>query len=152
MWDLKKRLSYLFIRSNWDNEDADNARSRQESQAEPGAACSRQESSGWKGFVLNFFFSYTKSFFLFFLLNSFDFIILNRQIFFFKCKHIQFQLSLDMFIYMYLCTPNFGVRSTKVGQHNILLLTCMHIYRMHCIMHVCRNIWYLYDQYITSDI
>ena len=53
---------------------------------------------------------------------------------------------------MYLCTPNFGVGSTKVGQHNILLLTFMHVYRMHCIMHVCRNMWYLYDQYITFVI
>ena len=53
---------------------------------------------------------------------------------------------------MYLCTPNFGVGSTKVGQHNILLLTFMHVYRMHCIMHVCRNMCYLYDQYITFVI
>ena len=58
---------------------------------------------------------------------------------FFKIRHkcITF-VGID-YIYMYLCTPYFGVRSTKVGQHNILLLTCMYIYCMHCNMHVCRN-------------
>ena len=87
------------------------ASSRQELKAAPGAAFSRQESPAvvrMKRFCLEFFFLYTKSLFFYFLLNSFDFIILNRQIFFFKCKHIQFQLSLDMYIYVLVYTKFSG--------------------------------------------
>ena len=61
------------------------ASSRQELKAAPGTAFSRQESPAvvrMKRFCLEFFFLYTKSLFFYFLLNSFDFIILNRQIFF----------------------------------------------------------------------
>ena len=68
---LEIKCTLSFIRNNWDNEDADNARSRQQSQAAPGAACSRQESPAvvrMKRFCLEFFFLYTESFFCIFYL------------------------------------------------------------------------------------
>ena len=114
------------------------ASSRQESQAEPGAACSRQESPAvvrMKRFCLEFFLLYTESFFLYFLLNSFDFIILNGQIFFFKCKHIQFQLSLDMYIYVLVYTIFRGeVNKSRATQH---IAPHMHAHIPHALHHAC---------------
>ena len=114
------------------------ARSRQESQAAPGAACSHQESPAvvrMKRFCIEFFLLIYQKFFLFFLLNSFDFIILNRQIFFFKCKHIQFQLSLDMYIYVLVYTKFRGeVNKSRATQH---IAPHMHAHIPHALHHAC---------------
>ena len=114
------------------------ARTRQESQAAPGAACSHQESPAvvrMKRFCIEFFLLIYQKFFLFFLLNSFDFIILNRQIFFFKCKHIQFQLSLDMYIYVLVYTKFRGeVNKSRATQH---IAPHMHAHIPHALHHAC---------------
>ena len=96
------------------------ASSRQESQAAPGAACSCQESPAvirMKRFCLEFFFLYTKSFLVFFIC----FLCLHyfyRQIFYPKRKHIQFQLSLDMYIYVLVYTKFRGeVNKSRATQH-----------------------------------
>ena len=43
---LEINVSYLFIRNNWDNEDADNARSLQQSPGVASSARSRLQSPG----------------------------------------------------------------------------------------------------------
>ena len=120
-------------------------------QTTPGVASSRQQSPGlassarsrlqspavvrMKRFCLEFFFLYTESFFLYFSLNSFDYIILNRQIFFFKCKHIQFQLSLDMYIYVLVYTKFRGeVNKSRATQHTA---PHMHAHIPHALHHAC---------------